>query len=574
MRYGALSSALLAVIISACGGNDGKPTPDASSAQDGSGAVDGATAVDGSVPDGSVGDGPDMTTIDAPSAVVDASSAEAGTDAPASASDAPQADAVVDAAAPADGPSDSPMADAAVDRGPPPTYPLYVSGTRLRVRYQKGEDGSRLSDGLHDTMFDTSCSPRMAEDGKTRCLPDDVEGAAGYFADAECKQALVRVGGGEPCLRPFMHLSFPDGRTQVRRTTGKVTPAAVWRHDEKEGPDGRPVVTCVPHAPEPQDQFVATGDPLAPSQFVELMLTDEPPTPGYRVTARYLVGADGSKLRQTLRDTLLDSNCMLLNTTAGTRCFPAQGRPIGMPFMRYADQACTTAVVELPAGETPPAFVRTPIQVTSPDNCTLVFRHLQPSGRLHDGPLFALSANGCVAAMPMAGRVAHLYGPDASSNLPRIYAEPIGDTRIQGVRQRLDDGTLLPGGANSFDSKHGQSCVAREGGDSKVRCFPTVYANNQAYADAACEQPLYLFPDQPVCGVVGTPKHWILTDTAPACASREGPVTRVLTRGAAATALFAPGPTGCAATTRPSPVYAPGPEIPLAEFVTVTHEVE
>lgn len=58
---------------------------------------------------------------------------------------------------------------ATADDGRGPIEP--VSGSRLKVRHWTGADGSRLPVGLYDAELGVDCAPRMAADGKVRCLP-------------------------------------------------------------------------------------------------------------------------------------------------------------------------------------------------------------------------------------------------------------------------------------------------------------------------------------------------------------------------------------------------------------------
>lgn len=65
---------------------------------------------------------------------------------------------------------------------------LALSGTRLKVRYVAGEDGSQVYKGMFDTQRNEECFFGIASDGQLRCIPtfDRAASASGYFSDAAC----------------------------------------------------------------------------------------------------------------------------------------------------------------------------------------------------------------------------------------------------------------------------------------------------------------------------------------------------------------------------------------------------
>jgi hypothetical protein len=70
----------------------------------------------------------------------------------------------------------------------------WESGTRLKARYYAGADGSVNYAGFRDSMLSVDCSPLLAEDGKTRCLPVVVTGFfGGFYEDSNCMQPVAYV---------------------------------------------------------------------------------------------------------------------------------------------------------------------------------------------------------------------------------------------------------------------------------------------------------------------------------------------------------------------------------------------
>jgi hypothetical protein len=76
-----------------------------------------------------------------------------------------------------------------VDPGGPGVAPQEqaLSGTRLKVRFVQGDDGSKSVLGFRDTQRNEDCSFVEAEDGRQRCLPDFMFAKTGpRFFDPQC----------------------------------------------------------------------------------------------------------------------------------------------------------------------------------------------------------------------------------------------------------------------------------------------------------------------------------------------------------------------------------------------------
>lgn len=76
---------------------------------------------------------------------------------------------------------------------PKPNVTRNESGTRLKVNYLDGQDGSRAFLGFYDSTRKEDCSFQLAEDGKTRCFPAGltlVKGN-GYYEDSACTKQLA-----------------------------------------------------------------------------------------------------------------------------------------------------------------------------------------------------------------------------------------------------------------------------------------------------------------------------------------------------------------------------------------------
>jgi hypothetical protein len=96
-----------------------------------------------------------------------------------------------------DGPS---LLDALTDPVPPASADSNQSGSRRKVKYYAGDDGSKAFAGFYDSQRKEDCSFALAGDGKTRCLPSPTATLSGYYADAHCTQPLLAINSN--CATP------------------------------------------------------------------------------------------------------------------------------------------------------------------------------------------------------------------------------------------------------------------------------------------------------------------------------------------------------------------------------------
>lgn len=73
-----------------------------------------------------------------------------------------------------------------------------ISGTRLKVRFLQGDDGSKQFLGWRDSLRNESCTFTVAEDGASRCLPIDqstafIQHTSHLYLDDACAQAIAEV---------------------------------------------------------------------------------------------------------------------------------------------------------------------------------------------------------------------------------------------------------------------------------------------------------------------------------------------------------------------------------------------
>jgi hypothetical protein len=69
------------------------------------------------------------------------------------------------------------------------------SGTRLKIKYYLGADGSKAFKGFYDSQLNVDCYFAKAADGTVRCIPvaTATTTTANYYADANCTQPVALV---------------------------------------------------------------------------------------------------------------------------------------------------------------------------------------------------------------------------------------------------------------------------------------------------------------------------------------------------------------------------------------------
>lgn len=146
----------------------------------------------------------------------------------------------------------------------------HTSGSRLRVRYLAGADGSREFIGFFDNQRNENClfggGSIRASDGAIRCLPSDAVSfqATFYFADAACKERLAAALKSE-CFPKYAAIY---SSSQCPKTETIYPVLSSW--------SGSPVyyvnasAQCVVYPGSLTSYNLYTvGDEIAPSTFVQ-----------------------------------------------------------------------------------------------------------------------------------------------------------------------------------------------------------------------------------------------------------------------------------------------------------------
>lgn len=156
------------------------------------------------------------------------------------------------------------------DGGTPSKPSMYTSGSRLKVKYYAGSDGSRSQIGLYDTTLQTTCYFGVSADASVRCLP--VNTPSPYFSDAACtvRMALQTKGCAAPKYASFSTSGqgCPSTLTHIASVTGPVTPAKYYYLSGN---------TCSDFGAAPSTlDYYGIGAEVPPSAFVQGTEMQEP----------------------------------------------------------------------------------------------------------------------------------------------------------------------------------------------------------------------------------------------------------------------------------------------------------
>ena len=143
---------------------------------------------------------------------------------------------------------------------------LYTSGTRIKVKYVVGDDGSRQQAGLFDTQLNIACYYRTSADGLPRCLPLSELVATSQFSDSLCSRELFVRTLVAGCPQPppsYIVESQPAAcaaRTRVMRVGPRITTSVFSRTAADGG--------CAVSALSPMLEYFEAGTLVTPSTFV------------------------------------------------------------------------------------------------------------------------------------------------------------------------------------------------------------------------------------------------------------------------------------------------------------------
>ena len=151
----------------------------------------------------------------------------------------------------------------------------YTAGSRLKVQYYEGSDGSEQQNGFFDSSLNVSCFYITASDLTIRCLPISGQASSSAFSDSQCSQRLGYVTKG--CTKPPYAYTATTNTAcgggafySVFPTNGAYTGTSVWYMSG---------TTCTAYTTQQVTSLYASydaysvGAEVAPSSFVSATTT-------------------------------------------------------------------------------------------------------------------------------------------------------------------------------------------------------------------------------------------------------------------------------------------------------------
>ncbi len=270
---------------------------------------------------------------------------------------------------------------------------------RLRQRFYRGSDGSRVPRDLYDSDLDTPCGLGRDVEGEPRCLPEAVN--AHGFADAQCETPQPRWG------QPDTSCAVPEHRYA---RTGSLQDCELRTRIYDLGPPVADVTayvlnhegTCEVDEPPPGSAGTVWSWPvteeLAAETFVPLQVHEAPGEGRLRLST--LQDEQGTVALTQLWDDTRQEMCRpALMADSTTRCVPLHQ---GTARDTYADSQCTVPAPSVWFHMTTacPDTVEDSYVVSSSDSCPRTIRLFEVGASLDGSPLYELNgADECVESL-------------------------------------------------------------------------------------------------------------------------------------------------------------------------------
>jgi hypothetical protein len=149
----------------------------------------------------------------------------------------------------------------------------HKSGTRLKLRFYEGSDGSRQFIDFYDSELKTTCVvPSRTADGKDRCVPS--QSGTPYYSTAACTGAPTLYAVPKTSPQPTVLVVRAVNSTPLTAyaSGGLVAaPATVYQGGDQGTGGG-----CAETSSSPSTfNYYAVGAPLADTAFVEMTIKTE-----------------------------------------------------------------------------------------------------------------------------------------------------------------------------------------------------------------------------------------------------------------------------------------------------------
>jgi hypothetical protein len=362
----------------------------------------------------------------------------------------------------------------------------FVSGSRLRARYDVVDGVVEVLAGWHDGILDADCAfedqdgAHVGPGGTSYCVPDGVarhRQDVGPYLDKACTMPVAATPTAAAATYAMVEPN--DACTTAPEVHRALAP--MMRRTFARGGDG----ACVASGTA---SVQALGE-LAPADTFVRALEAIELRPA-RIGARVLVGSDGSRHTIGGYDVVRNEAVRLGATPGGTRRWlPARPAFVGAGEPLFADGSCTVPVASK-IGRT----------ATCPLTAVIALEGLCGTGKLFAlgaslDSVFRLDAKSACVAGPAGSVLAYRLGaPVDDAAFEPVVITDVGTSR---VRRRgagaLGDTPVT--WTDLVDSVTNQPCAVYPIADGSLRCLPAASAGVAFFADPGCSEPAFALPE-------------------------------------------------------------------------------
>jgi len=147
-----------------------------------------------------------------------------------------------------------------------------TGGSRIKIKYMVGNDGSKLSTGFYDSQLKVDCYPQLASDGTTRCLPSAI-GLQRVYSNSSCSGEQTfgySIAIGSCPINPYKYGRLMD--ENVCSQSSSIYNMGMETTDKYYVLAG---TSCIDISTIPGYKFFKATNEVLPASFVKMQLEIE-----------------------------------------------------------------------------------------------------------------------------------------------------------------------------------------------------------------------------------------------------------------------------------------------------------
>jgi hypothetical protein len=361
----------------------------------------------------------------------------------------------------------------------------FVSGSRLRARYDVVDGVVEVLAGWHDVILDADCAfedqdgAHVGPGGTSYCVPDGVarhRQDVGPYLDKACTMPVAAKPMAGPATYAMVE---PNDACATAPEVHRALPPMTRRTFARDGGGA-----CVASG---SASVQALGE-LAPADTFVRAVEDVELRPA-RIGVRVLVGSDGSRHTIGGYDVVRGEAARVGATPDGTRRWlPARPAFVGAGEPLFVDASCTVQAASK-IGRT----------ATCPLTAVIALEGLCGTGKLFAlgealGSVFRLDAKGACVAGPAGSVLAYRLGaPIDDGSYEPVVATDVGTSRVRRRGQGALGDTPVTW-TDLIDAATSEPCAVYPIADGSLRCLPAASAGVAFFADPGCSEPAFALP--------------------------------------------------------------------------------